>query len=59
MVNSGLEGIVAATTGLSDVDCERGELVIAGYQIGELAQRATFEERPGCCGSAIFRPPRS
>jgi citrate synthase len=44
MVNSGLEGIVAATTRLSDVDGERGELVIAGYQIGELAQRATFEE---------------
>ena len=36
MVNSGLEGIVAATTGLSDVDGERGELVIAGYQIGEV-----------------------
>ena len=44
MVNSGLEGVVAATTGLSDVDGERGELVIAGYQVGELAARATFEE---------------
>jgi citrate synthase len=44
MVNSGLEGVVAATTRLSDVDGERGELVIAGYQVGELAQRATFEE---------------
>jgi citrate synthase len=44
MVNSGLEGVVAATTRLSDVDGERGELVIAGYQVGELAERATFEE---------------
>jgi citrate synthase len=44
MVNSGLEGVVAAATGLSDVDGERGELVIAGYPVGELAGRATFEE---------------
>src|SRR6185295_17716771 len=44
MVNSGLEGVVAATTRLSDVDGEHGELVIAGYQVGELAERATFEE---------------
>ena len=43
MVKSGLEGVVAATTGLSDVDGERGELIIAGYQVGELAARATFE----------------
>src|SRR5690348_1085016 len=44
MVNSGLEGVVAAQTRLSHVDGERGELIIAGYQIGELAERATFEE---------------
>jgi citrate synthase len=44
MVNSGLEGVVAATTGLSEVDGERGELVIAGFPIGELAEQATFEE---------------
>jgi citrate synthase len=44
MVNQGLEGIVAAATRLSHVDGERGELVIAGYQIGELAAHATFEE---------------
>jgi citrate synthase len=43
-VNSGLEGIVAATTRLSHVDGERGELVIAGYPVGELAAGATFEE---------------
>src|SRR6476619_4668856 len=44
MVNSGLEGIVAATTRLSLVDGERGELVIAGFQVEELAARSTFEE---------------
>ena len=44
MVNSGLEGVVAATTRLSLVDGERGELVIAGYHVGELAAHATFEE---------------
>ena len=44
MVNSGLEGVVAAATRLSHVDGERGELVIAGYQVGELAAHATFEE---------------
>jgi len=44
MVNSGLEDVVAATTRLSDVDGERGELVIAGYPVGELAAHASFEE---------------
>jgi len=44
MTNSGLDGVIAATTRLSDVDGERGELVIAGYQVGELAALATFEE---------------
>jgi citrate synthase len=44
MINSGLEGVVAATTRLSHVDGERGELVIAGFQVGELAGHATFEE---------------
>src|SRR5688500_3866047 len=44
MVNSGLEGVVAATTSLSHVDGERGELIIGGYDVGELAAHATFEE---------------
>ena len=44
MVNSGLDGVVAATTRLSDVDGERGELVIAGFAVGELAAHASFEE---------------
>jgi citrate synthase len=44
MVNSGLEGVIAATTRLSHVDGERGELVIGGFPVGELAAHATFEE---------------
>src|SRR4029078_9539909 len=44
MTNRGLDGVIAATTRLSDGDGERGELVIAGYQVGELAALATFEE---------------
>ena len=44
MPSKGLEGVVAATTHLSKVDGERGELVIAGFPVGELASHATFEE---------------
>ena len=44
MVSPGLEGVVAAATHLSQVDGERGELVIAGYPVEELAEHAVFEE---------------
>ena len=44
MVNSGLDGVIAARTSLSRVDGERGELMIGGFRIDELAARATFEE---------------
>jgi citrate synthase len=44
MAGSGLEGVVAATTRLSHVDGVRGELVIAGFPVEELAEHATFEE---------------
>jgi citrate synthase len=44
MSTSGLEGVIAATTRLSEVDGERGELVIAGFPVGALAAHATFEE---------------
>ena len=43
-INTGLEGIVVAETRLSMVDGERGELIIAGYPVEELAASATFEE---------------
>lgn len=42
--SKGLEGVVAATTRLSHVDGEAGELLIAGYPVAELAGNATFEE---------------
>src|SRR4051812_31432485 len=41
---SGLDGVVAAKTALSLVDGERGELVIGGFPVEELAEHATFEE---------------
>src|SRR6185295_12284020 len=44
VISAGLEGVVAATTALSEVDGERGELIIGGFPIGELAGQATFEE---------------
>ena len=44
LIAPGLEGVVAATTRLSYVDGEAGELTIAGYPVGELAANATFEE---------------
>jgi len=42
--NRGLEGVVAATTRLSSVDGEAGELLLAGFPVEEIAPRATFEE---------------
>ena len=44
MTNSGLDGVVAAATAISHVDGERGELVVAGYPIEELAAHTSFEE---------------
>src|SRR5690348_12281860 len=44
MISNGLEDVVAAATRLSHVDGEAGELLIAGYPVGELAANATFEE---------------
>jgi citrate synthase len=42
--NAGLEGVIAASTRLSRVDGDRGELIIAGFPVEELAPQATFEE---------------
>ena len=44
MAPAGLDGVVAATTRLSLVDGERGELIVAGFPVAELAAHATFEE---------------
>jgi citrate synthase len=40
----GLEGVVATRTRLSSVDGAAGRLVIAGFPVEELAERASFEE---------------
>ncbi len=44
VIAKGLEGIVANTTRLSDVLGDKGQLIYAGYDINELAGKATFEE---------------
>src|SRR6266516_3472552 len=41
---AGLEGVVATTTRLSEVDGEAGRLTIAGYAVEDLAPHASFEE---------------
>ena len=43
-MTQGLEGIVAASTRLSHVDGEAGQLILAGYAVEDLAPHATFEE---------------
>jgi len=40
----GLEGIVANSTALSDVVGDKGQLVYRGYDINELAGKATYKE---------------
>ena len=40
----GLEGVVAASTALSHVFGEEGKLIYRGYDIHELAGKASFEE---------------
>lgn len=41
---SGLEGVVVADTRLSEVDGERGRLVVAGHDIERLTGAVTFED---------------
>jgi len=43
-VSKGLEGIVAASTRISDVRGDVGELIYCGYDINELAGKVSFEE---------------
>ena len=40
----GLEGVVAAETRLCDLDGKNGRLAYGGYDIDELARKASFEE---------------
>ena len=43
-ITPGLEGVIAAETRLSSVNGQIGELIIAGFAVEELANKATFEE---------------
>ncbi len=43
-VKSGLEGVVAGTSKICEVNGEKGELFYWGYNIHDLAQGASFEE---------------
>jgi len=49
-MSQGLKGVVAAETALSMVDGERGELIIAGYAVEELAPNAMFEQTVSLLG---------
>ncbi|HEY6675678.1 MAG TPA: citrate synthase [Terrimicrobium sp.] len=44
VIAKGLEGIIANSTSLSDVLGKEGVLIYAGYDINELAGKATYEE---------------
>ena len=43
-MGKGLEGVVAAATGISYIDGINGRLFYRGIDINELAERSTFEE---------------
>lgn len=42
--SKGLEGVIALESALSAIDGNAGSLIYAGYEIGDLARNATFEE---------------
>ncbi len=41
---AGLRGVAAASSSISDVNGERGELIYQGFNIHDLAEHSTFEE---------------
>lgn len=43
-IHRGLEGIYIDTTKISHIDGDKGQLIYRGYDISELANKATFEE---------------
>lgn len=44
MQSRGLEGVVAAETGICYIDGAQGRMIYRGYDIHDLAEQATFEE---------------
>ena len=55
----GLDGVPAAETVLSHVDGERGELIIAGEHVGDLAGKSSFESVTARLWNARDRTSRS
>lgn len=59
--SNGLEGVVVADTAISEVDGERGHLVIAGADVEQLAITTTFEDAVTAVlvagGARITAPP--
>ena len=51
---NGLDGVTVAHTELSDVDGERGRLIIRGYDVEELVETATFEDVGGLVWSGTW-----
>src|SRR3954447_12221693 len=47
VVNSGLEGVVAAETSISLVDGQAGRLLYRGYEIGDLAAHGSYDRVVG------------
>ncbi|MBN1315493.1 MAG: hypothetical protein JXA42_08495, partial [Anaerolineales bacterium] len=43
-VNRGLEGLIFTETGLSVIDGKQGKLSFCGYDLADLAKRASYEE---------------
>ncbi len=44
IINTGLRGVTVASTRISDVDGKKGRLIYRGFLVGDLAERASFEE---------------
>ena len=55
--SSGLDGVVVADTAISDVDGERGRLVIAGADVEQLALTATSRRGRHACSPPAVRAP--
>lgn len=56
-MSEGLEGVVAAETVLSHVDGLAGQLIYRGYELAELAGRASFEQVCGLFWSGFTDTP--
>ena len=53
-MSDGLEDVVAAQTVMSEVDGQRGVLIIRGRSLDELAGRARFEDLASLLFSGFF-----